>query len=294
MITAAAASAQRRPKVVPTGPPLRRASRATSPLAGRADRPAGARLGVAGQSISAASALSCCSSSGMRHLPERRSEARESSGETGLDGALGDAQRRCRLLAAELEKVAGGDPQPVLVAQAVDKVEQPARVLRRDRLRLRGWGRIPRAEAPHQPQLQWVPAAGGADAVAGLVGDDFEQPRLRLRPAAERAERPVGLDEAVLGGLLGVSRGPGDHVGSREGNLLVALHDLLIGSRIAALGAREQLGIFLRSALHWNALNTPPAASWFRPVCLPTLWGGGARRAPEGRWSLQPIATKSV
>src|SRR6202022_919291 len=109
-------------------------------------------------------------------------------------------------------------------------------------------------------------AAGGADAVAGLVGDDLEEPWSRLGLAAERAQGPKRPDGGVLGGLLCLGHGPGDHVSGPEGNLLVAMHDLLIGSRVAALGAREKLGIILWAALHRNALNTPRAERRFPPA----------------------------
>ena len=114
-----------------------------------------------------------------------------------------------------------------------------------------------------QAKLESEPPLGGADTITRFVGDDAQQPWPRLGAGPEPVERAVGFDEAFLGGVFRFGGRPRDHVGGPESNLLIAAHDLLIGGRIPALGASEQLGIVLRSALHRNALNTPRAASWF-------------------------------
>src|SRR5438132_860287 len=84
-----------------------------------------------------------------------------------------------------------------------------------------------------------------------------------LNPRLEPSQRPVRLDETLLRRVLGVGGGPGDDVGGAESDLLIAFHDLLIGGRVAAHGARDQDGIVRWPALHRNASCTPAAASWF-------------------------------
>src|SRR5881397_3047025 len=108
----------------------------------------------------------------------------------------------------------------------------------------------------------------------GLVGDDPQQPGPPLRPGPKPAESAVGLDESLLRGVLGVRRRARDHVGGAKSDLLVTLHDLLVVGRIAALCARDELGIVRWPALHRNASSTPGVASWFRSSCNP----GFARR----------------
>ena len=80
-------------------------------------------------------------------------------------------------------------------------------------------------------------AAGRAGPVARLIGHDPQQPGPPLRPLAEPVESSVGLDETLLRRVLGVGSRAGDDVGGAKGNLLVSLHDLLIGGRLTALGA---------------------------------------------------------
>ena len=77
--------------------------------------------------------------------------------------------------------------------------------------------------------------------VARLVGDDPQQPGPELGAGPEAVKRSKRLDKAFLSGILGVSRGTRDDVGGAESDLLVALHDLLVGGRIAALGACDQV-----------------------------------------------------
>src|SRR5260370_40094676 len=120
MTTAAAASAQRL---------WYQGARSTT-LAVIRDRTAGTRFGVAGHAICAASVFSCRSRSATRHLPERRPQARERSGEARFDSAFWNAQRRRGLLAAELEQVPRGDHQRGFLSERVDLVQQTAHVLR--------------------------------------------------------------------------------------------------------------------------------------------------------------------
>src|SRR5437588_441087 len=80
--------------------------------------------GEGGQAIAVASAESWSSSSGMRRLLDPGFQPRQRPREPGLHGALGDPERGRGLLAAELEEVAAGDHEPVLLAQGVDHLEQ--------------------------------------------------------------------------------------------------------------------------------------------------------------------------
>src|SRR6202008_1736368 len=63
-------------------------------------------------------------------------------------------------------------------------------------------------------------------AVAGLVGDDRQQPGPERRALAEAGEGAPGLHEAVLGGVLGIGGRPRDEVGRAKRDLLVFLHEL--------------------------------------------------------------------
>src|SRR5690349_22512128 len=106
--------------------------------------------------------------------------------------------------------------------------------------------------------------AGRAGSITRLVGDDAQQPRPQFRAGAKPMERAEGLDETLLRRILRVGGGSRDDVGGAERDLLVALHDLLVGGPVPALGAQDQGGIVvLRPALHRNASSTPRAASWF-------------------------------
>src|SRR5260370_741707 len=109
-----------------------------------------------------------------------------------------DGVGRGSLLAAELEQVAAGDHQAVLVAELVDEAEQSLAVLRRHGRRLGGWGRIPRAEPIRHPQLELMAAACGTNAIAGLVGDDAQQPGPWLSSRAEGRQCPIRLHETLL------------------------------------------------------------------------------------------------
>src|SRR6266850_7583998 len=130
-------------------------------------------------------------------------------------------------------------------------------------------------------------ASSRPDAVASFIGDDPEQPRAWLGAGAEGRKSAVGLDETFLRGILRIRRGPGYQVSRSKRDLLVSVHDLLIGGRIPALGARKQLSVRW-SALHRIASITPSAASWFRwrsgadcnqSACRCVLGSDGRRRA---------------
>src|SRR5690348_16803042 len=222
------------------------------------------RRGVAGQSITAARSVRSCSRSGTRGLLHQRPQTREGARQPRLHGALRDSQCGGGLLAVELEEIAGCDDDPVVVAKRVDHREKSSALVTGDDHRLGGWGRIPRAEVLGQPELEPVNPSRRTRSVASLVGDDAQKPRLQRSSAPKAIQRAKGLDEPLLRGVLRVGGGPCDDVGGAERDLLVALHDLLVGGPLSALGAHDQGGIVvLRPALHRNASSTPRAASWF-------------------------------
>src|SRR5438046_10757028 len=149
---------------------------------------------------------------------------------------------------------------------------------------------MPRAEAFGQAKLEVVAPAGRTHAVAGLVGDDPQQPRAQLGAGPKAIKRTERLDKAFLGRVLGVRGGARHDISGAERDVLVALHDLLVGGRVATLRACDQVGIVRWPALHRNASCTPGAASWFhcnRPdlLCVVEADGGyGARvRTPGSR-----------
>jgi hypothetical protein len=74
--------------------------------------------------------------------------------------------------------------------------------------------------------------------------------------------------ECVLHRLLGVRRGRADDDGDPECDGLVCSHELLVGSRIAALGAGDQLGFIVWSAHHVPVLHRLAArrSRYARPV----------------------------
>src|SRR5205807_8120993 len=109
-------------------------------------------------------------------------------------------ERGGRFLAAEVEEVAARDDELVLLAQRIDQVEQAATVLGRDGRRLGGWGRIPRAKAFDQPQLELLAASRRSDPVARLIGHDAKKPWTQLGAGAKAVDRAECLDEALLGG----------------------------------------------------------------------------------------------
>ena len=53
----------------------------------------------------------------------------------------------------------------------------------------------------------------------------------------------MGLDEPVLGRLLGVGRRTGDETGGAKGDLGMAAHEFFVCGRLASPGARDELRI---------------------------------------------------
>src|SRR5207302_9076066 len=120
--------------------------------------------------------------------------------------------------------------------------------------------------------------AGGAAAVASLVRDDPQQPGAHRLPGAEAAERAPGLDQRLLGGILGVGCVAGDDVGHSECDLLMRADELLVGARVAALRAQHELPLLVWTALH--TATTPRAAQEFQPR-LPFGHGEARRYQPR-------------
>ena len=124
-----------------------------------------------------------------------------------------------------------------------------------------------------------VAPPGRPPSVAGLVGDDPQDPRPERRVRPEPRQRGVGLDERVLDGVLGVAVGR-DEVGRPDRDVLVASDQLFVGHDLAFPRADDQLGIFQWTALHLiTVADTPTSPGEGSPA--------GARRsrrraAPEG------------
>jgi hypothetical protein len=68
-------------------------------------------------------------------------------------------------------------------------------------------------------------------------------------------QRPVGLDEGVLRGLLGIGGVAGDQDSGAECDLLVAADELRVGVRVPALRALDQLVLCQWSAHHCSLLQ---------------------------------------
>ena len=66
---------------------------------------------------------------------------------------------------------------------------------------------------------------------------DITQERPGYFIKAKSVERVVGADESLLGGVLRLFRRPQNGVGEAEGDVLVAAHELLIGTDVSAPGA---------------------------------------------------------
>ena len=153
------------------------------------------------------------------------------------------------LLLGELEQVAAGDRVAVVVGQPLDRREQPLLVLARDERRLGGRDRVPRAGLVDRAQDEPLAAARRAAAVASLVGDDPQQPRLERRAAPEAPERALRLDESVLRGLLGVGGVARQQVRRAERDPLICAHERLPGLEVAAPGPLDELG-FVQWPVH--------------------------------------------
>src|SRR5262249_62279317 len=100
---------------------------------------------------------------------------------------------------------------------------------------------------------------GAAAAVTRLVGCDRDQPRTERRVSAEAAERPPGLDECVLGGILGVGCVAHDQIGNSEHDVSVRLDQLLERAHVAALRSQHELLLGAWTALHSGDYTATPA-----------------------------------
>jgi hypothetical protein len=89
----------------------------------------------------------------------------------GLGGRSAEGRRR--LLFRQVEEVAAGDHEPVLLAKLVHGGEQLFTLLGPEERRLGGGGRLPRGSVPGRAQRETRATAGRAPAVAGLVGHDL-------------------------------------------------------------------------------------------------------------------------
>src|SRR6185312_6042764 len=138
--------------------------------------------------------------------PELLLQPRERPVRPRLHGSAGDAERGGGLLLREVEEVAAGEHVAVVVAEALDRGQEPLPALSRDRGLLRLLARP--AGLRRRAQRQPGAAAPRTPAVAGLVRDDREQPRAERLPAAKASQPPVRLHEPVLCGLLRVAGVP--------------------------------------------------------------------------------------
>src|SRR5262245_30929529 len=207
-----------------------------------------ARSGVGGNSTCRPSSLNATSSSGIRlpQVVERTRRAR-------LDGADANVEHRGGLLLRELEEVAAGDHEPLLLPQRVDGGEQLLTLLAGEQVTLGGRSRAPRGSfrggGTHDQRR--APALGAAP-VPRLVGDDLKQPRPKGRTGAKPAERAVGLDEPFLGRLLGLGRAPDDQICGAKCDPLMCTYELLIGAFVAAASPLDELAF-----VSWPAHHCP-------------------------------------
>ena len=133
-----------------------------------------------------------------------------------------------------------------------------------------------------RPQGQARAPAGGAAAVARLVGDDRQQPRPERRAGAEARQRAPRLHEALLRGLLGVGGRAARQAGDAKGDVLVCAHEGSIGDGVAPLGPRDQRGFVVRWPAHHRYLYTLAAARRSRTGVRRRVREDGARgRAPR-------------
>ena len=85
-------------------------------------------------------------------------------------------------------------------------------------------------------------ALGGPAPAARLVGDDRQQPGAERASLVEPRQRPVGLHERLLDGILGVGRRAGQR-GHAQGDALVAADERGIGVTVAASGTADEEGV---------------------------------------------------
>src|SRR5262249_33739887 len=136
------------------------------------------------------------------------------------------------LLLRELEEVTAREYIAVVVAQALDRGQEPLPTLDRERSLFRILAR--RAGLRRRTQRQRGASAASTTAISGLIGDERQQPRKEGLAAAEAAECAVRLHERVLGRLLGVGRVACDHERRTEGERLVGDHERFESDRVAA------------------------------------------------------------
>ena len=156
----------------------------------------------------------------------------------------------------------------------VDRREQRRPRLAGEDRRLGRWGRIARPAILGGAEGETGPAPGRPPSVAGLVGDDPQEPRPERGVGPEPRQRGVGLDERVLDGVLGVAVGR-DEMRRPDGDVLVASDQLLVGHDLAIPRAVDQLGIFQWTALHFS--DGPPRST----VALTPACGRRGSRAPR-------------
>src|SRR5207302_604418 len=104
-----------------------------------------------------------------------------------------------------------------------------------------------------------------------------QEPRPQRLAAPEPAERPVGLHEALLRSILRLGGGAGNDVRGAECELLVALHQPLVGDRVAAPRALDEVVLEGWPVLH-------------RPYYTAAATGVPAGRAP----ALSTAAGRSI
>ena len=139
---------------------------------------------------------------------------------------------------------------PVALVEATEPLEQLAASLMREGGRLGGRSRVPRGR--RRAERQASPSSGRSTPVARLVGHDPQKPRPERSTVAEAAQGAVGLDEPVLHGLLRVAAVTGADQRDTECESLVHAYELLVGSGIAALRARDE-----RRLVQWSAPHSP-------------------------------------
>src|SRR5206468_4176564 len=218
-------------------------------------------------------------------LPELGAQSFERAREPRLDCAATAAERGRGLLLRQIEEVAARDRLAVMLFETVHGGEQLLASLRAEECRLGGRGRVPRDDVPGRAQRDRLAAAAGATAIARLVRDDAQQPRLERRTGTEAPERAMRLHEAVLRSLLRVGGIAGDKPCGAKGDALVRAHELLVSGRVSPLGAGDELR-FGHRGRPTTAAYTPGLRVWFHrrmelrgSVCLVTGATGGIGRA---------------
>src|SRR6266536_984008 len=249
---------------------------------------ASARGGVGGCSRWAARSVSARSSSGsvmslttssMRRLRldrtrlvgEDHPQPAEGPGDARLHGAAPAPEDARCLRLGQLQEEPGGDRLPVPLRQAADSGQQRAPALVGQCRRLGRRGRVSRRADLGDAQRQVVLAATGAAAVAGLVGDDGEQPGPERRSRAEAVQGVPGLHQALLRGVVGVGAAAGDQVGRPVCEILVPAHQGLVGTHVSPSRPFDELAFVL---VQWTALHC---------VALGHQYTGAAGRVPGPR-----------